>query len=117
MRQRNRLRGKRAMKMPVHKQELFYQADQDYIDSARRSMLQLLQTQKYVTIDDVYKHYAPPEYINRNTIMRRIFMHPDFRRVASRPTKRTGAQGRYVGVYELAQAAQIHRALLESDCA
>ena len=105
------------MKIPVHKQELFYQADQDYIDSARRSMLQLLQTQKYVTIDDVYKHYAPPEYINRNTIMRRIFMHPDFRRVASRPTKRTGAQGRYVGVYELAQVVQLRmmREEAESD--
>ena len=81
--------------------DLFKNLTKDYIEQAQKEMLVLLKSQPSVSIDDVYAHCPPPEYVNTSRVMRRIFMDKDFRRIATRQSKRAGAQNRYVGVYEM----------------
>ena len=80
-----------------------------YITKARNKMRQLLRIQQTVSIDDVYRVCKPPIYINRNKIMRKIFNHPDFKRVATVQSKRAVAQRRYVGVYSLRDNPRLER--------
>ena len=89
-------------------QDLFITATREYIEQARSEMRRLLiNGQKSVSVDDVYRVYPPHEFINTSKAMRHIFMHPDFKRVGTRQSKRISAQRRYIGFYVLSDSCYI----------
>lgn len=88
--------------LPKTTPELFGNLSSAYIQYARSKMLKLIDSGQAVSIDDVHKTCPPPDYIDKSKVMRRIFMHHDFKRVATVQSKLTGNQNRYVGQYRRA---------------
>jgi len=75
--------------------DLFTSTREDWLETARDKMTQLLSTgAPYVTSDDVWKHCPLPNYLHKNTLG--SVFNNQFRSVGYQKSKRPSAKGRVV---------------------